>query len=180
MLLLLSLQWCPTLYDLIDGSPLGSRIPGILQVRIQEWVVISFSNAWKWSYSVMSDSYRPHGLQPIRLLHPLDFPGKSTGLDCHCLLQITHYLILMLMVFTRICQCIQWNNLPRQCIWQTKRLGSNRLVSGIYCIILSEEPLWTLACFWEVQQWRGLVDSALSNAFQTLNIFKQFFTVTLR
>ena len=30
---------------------------------------------------------RPHGLQPSRLLHPWDFPGKSTGVGCHCLLQ---------------------------------------------------------------------------------------------
>ena len=27
----------------------------------------------------MSDSWRPHGLQPTRHLHPWDFPGKSTG-----------------------------------------------------------------------------------------------------
>ena len=31
MLLLLLFQLCPTLYDPIDGSPLGSPIPGILQ-----------------------------------------------------------------------------------------------------------------------------------------------------
>ena len=41
---------------------------------------------WKWSRSVVSDSSRPHGLQPTRLLHPWDFPGKSTGVGCHCLL----------------------------------------------------------------------------------------------
>ena len=35
----------------------------------------------------MSDSSRPHGLQPTRLLRPWGFPGKSTGLECHCLLQ---------------------------------------------------------------------------------------------
>ena len=46
--LLLSLQSCPTLCDPIDGSPPGSPIPGILQARIQEWVAIPFSNAWKW------------------------------------------------------------------------------------------------------------------------------------
>ena len=40
---------------------------------------------WKWSRSVVSDSQRPHGLQPTRLLHPWDFPGKSTGVGCHCL-----------------------------------------------------------------------------------------------
>ena len=33
----------------------------------------------KWSRSVVSDSYRPHGLQCTRLLCPWDSPGKSTG-----------------------------------------------------------------------------------------------------
>ena len=86
-----SLQSCPTLCDPIDGSPPGSPVPGILQARTLEWVAISFSNAWKWkvkgSRSVVSDSSRPHGLQPTRLLHPWDSPGKSTGVGCHCLLQ---------------------------------------------------------------------------------------------
>ena len=40
-----SLQSCPTLCDPIDGSPPGSPVPGILQARTLEWVVISFSNA---------------------------------------------------------------------------------------------------------------------------------------
>ena len=40
-----SLQSCLTLCDPIDGSPPGSRIPGILQARTLEWVAISFSNA---------------------------------------------------------------------------------------------------------------------------------------
>ena len=31
--------------DPIDSSPPGSSVPGILQVRILEWVAISFSNA---------------------------------------------------------------------------------------------------------------------------------------
>ena len=35
----------------------------------------------------MSDSLPPHGLQPTRLLHPWDFPGKSTGVGCHRLLR---------------------------------------------------------------------------------------------
>ena len=82
------LQSCLTLCDPIDGSPPGSPIPGILQARTMEWVAISFSNAWKWKWgrSVMSDSLLPHGLQPTRLLHLWDFPGKSTGVGCHCLL----------------------------------------------------------------------------------------------
>ena len=49
-----SLQSCSTLCDPIDGSPLGSSVPGILQARILEWVAISFSNAWKWKVKVKS------------------------------------------------------------------------------------------------------------------------------
>ena len=37
--------------------------------------------------SVVSDSLRPHGLYPTRLLCPWDFPGNSTGVDCYFLLQ---------------------------------------------------------------------------------------------
>ena len=74
-------QPCPTLCNPRDGSPPGSPIPGILQARTLGWVAISFSNAWKWkwSLSVMSDPQQPQGLQPTRLLHPWDFPGRSTG-----------------------------------------------------------------------------------------------------
>ena len=34
----------------------------------------------------MSDSLQLHGLQLTRLLHPWDFPGKNSGVDCHFLL----------------------------------------------------------------------------------------------
>ena len=44
------------------------------------------SEKWKWRRSVVSDSQRPHGLQPTRPLCAWDFPGKSTGVECHCLL----------------------------------------------------------------------------------------------
>ena len=37
--------------------------------------------------SVVSDSVRPHGLQPTRFLHPWDSPGKNTGVGYHILLQ---------------------------------------------------------------------------------------------
>ena len=51
------LQSCPTLCDPIDGSPPGCPVPGILQARTQEWVAISFSNAWKWKVKVKSLSH---------------------------------------------------------------------------------------------------------------------------
>ena len=86
-----SLQSCPTLCNPIDRSPSGSPIPGILQARTLEWVAISFSNAWKWKVKVKS-------LSRVRLLAtpwtaayqappPWHFPGRSTGVGCHCLLQ---------------------------------------------------------------------------------------------
>ena len=62
--------------------------------RLEHWSALPFpspmhkSEKWKWSHSVMSDSSRPQGLQPTRLLCPWDFPGKSTGVGCHCLLQM--------------------------------------------------------------------------------------------
>ena len=75
----------------IDGSLPGSPVPGILQAKTLEWVAISSpmhaSEKWKWSRSVVSDSLQPHGLQPTRLLHPWDFPGKRTGVGCHRLLR---------------------------------------------------------------------------------------------
>ena len=61
--------------------------------RQEHWSGLPFpspmheSEKWKWSRSVVSDSSRPRGLQPTRLLRPWDFPGKSTGVECHRLLQ---------------------------------------------------------------------------------------------
>ena len=60
--------------------------------RQEHWSGLPFpspmheSEKWKESRSVVSDSEPSHGLQPTRLLHPWDFPGKSTGVGCHCLL----------------------------------------------------------------------------------------------
>ena len=35
----------------------------------------------------MSDSLRPHGLEPAKFLCPWDFPGRNTGVGCHFILQ---------------------------------------------------------------------------------------------
>ena len=68
-----SLQSCLTLCDPIDGSPLSSPVPGILQARTLEWVAISFSNAWKWKVKVKSLKSCP------TLSDPMDcsLPGSS-------------------------------------------------------------------------------------------------------
>ena len=41
--LLLGIQSCPTLCDLMDWSPPGSYVHGILQERVLQWVAMSFS-----------------------------------------------------------------------------------------------------------------------------------------
>ena len=70
-------------------SPLGFS-------RQEHWSGLPFpspmheSEKWKWSRSVVSDSQRPQGPQPTRLLCPWDFPGKSTGMGCHCFLRKGH------------------------------------------------------------------------------------------
>ena len=43
-----SLQSCPTLCDPIDGSPLGSSVPGILHAGILEWVVVENKQTFMW------------------------------------------------------------------------------------------------------------------------------------
>ena len=65
--------------------------------RQEHWSGLPFpspvheTEKWKWSRWVMSNSSQPHGLQPTRLLHPWDFPGKSTGVGCHCLLRVIQH-----------------------------------------------------------------------------------------
>ena len=66
------------------------------------------SEKWKWSRSVVSNSSRPHGLQPTRLLHPWDFPGKSTGVGCHCLLRWS-CIHTGIFSFVRCCHCLLQN-----------------------------------------------------------------------
>ena len=100
-----SLQSCPTLCNPIDSSPPGSPVPMILQARTLEWVAIYFSIAWKWKVKAkllgwVSDSSRPHGIQPTRLLRPWDFPGKSTGVSCHYLLQVITSLFFISVSLT--------------------------------------------------------------------------------
>ena len=87
-----SLQSCLTLCDPIDGSPPGSPVPGILRARTLKWVAISFSNAWKWKVKAKSLSRVQLSATPRTAAYQaplsMDFPGKSTGVGCHCLLRI--------------------------------------------------------------------------------------------
>ena len=89
-----SLQSCPTLCSPIDGSPLGSSIPGILQARTLEWVAISFSNPWKWKVKVKSlscvwPSVTPW-TAPFQAPPSMGFSRQEYWSGCHCLLWPFH------------------------------------------------------------------------------------------
>ena len=112
------LQPCLTLCDPIDGSPPGSPIPGILQARTLEWVAISFSNACKGEMKVKLLSHVRLLATPWTAAHqalrPWDFPGKSTGVGCHCLLRNKMENLLISKSLTRKFQhsCHQEVNTP--------------------------------------------------------------------
>ena len=60
----------------------------IVMYRCESWIIkkaehqrIDAFELWCWRRLL------PHGLEPTRPLHPWDFPGKSTGVGCHCLLR---------------------------------------------------------------------------------------------
>ena len=95
----------------------------------------------------MSDSLRPHGLQPKRLLCPWDFPGKNTGVGCHFLLQVIAVVIVIAMVmvinsngnnsnkllckgFTCIISFLPYN-IPSSKIWLILGLGDGGEQGGV-------------------------------------------------
>ena len=62
-------------------------IPPLWQKVKRNTEPLDESEKSKWSRSAVSNSLQPRGLQPTRLLRPWDFPGKSTGVGCHCLIR---------------------------------------------------------------------------------------------
>ena len=92
LLLLLLSRFSHVRLCVTPGTAAHQAPPSLGFSRQERWSGLPFpspmheSEKWKWSSSVVPDSQRPHGLQPTRLLRPWDFPGKSTGVGCHCLL----------------------------------------------------------------------------------------------
>ena len=114
--------------------------------RQEHWSGLPFpspmdeSEKWKWSRSVVSDPQRPHGLQPSRLLHPWDFPGKSTGVRCHCLL-----LVMVLYIWTAFYNLAMASLIV--CWWFPN------LCLQIYASILDFRPIYPITCstlYWKI------------------------------
>ena len=115
-----SLQSCPTLCD-----------PSLGFSRQEHWSGLPLpspvhkSEKWKWSRSVMSDSSRPRELQLTRLLRPWDFPGKSTGVGCHCLLQyqpLSFYNYFAMLTLVCICPFLHQSTLF---LWSISKLQTS-------------------------------------------------------
>ena len=87
------LRWnlCP-LNSQADSSPLNHQeSPGVnYWTRKEKKKVKSFSHVWLFATS------RTVGWS--RLLHPWEFPGKSTGVGCHSLLQLLNVLTHKVLV----------------------------------------------------------------------------------
>ena len=83
-------QSCLTLRDPVDGSPPGSPVPGLLQARTLEWVAISFLQCMQVKRESEVVQSCPTLSDPMDCSQPgfMDSPGKSTGVGCHCLLQL--------------------------------------------------------------------------------------------
>ena len=93
--------------------------------RQEHWSGLPFhspmheSEKWKWSRSVVPDSWQPHGLQPSRVLRPWDFPGKGTGVRCHCLLrkfisQWKYERTVLGAIYQELCQEFPHTKMPRE------------------------------------------------------------------
>ena len=64
--------------------------------------------------SVVSRFVRSHRQQPTRLLCPWDFPSKSIGVGCHCLLQVSQGSSLHFRDSIESCPCSE-QSLPTVC-----------------------------------------------------------------
>ena len=86
-----------------------------------------------FSSSVWSDSLRPHGLLPDRLLYPWDSPGKNTGMSSYPL-------------FQGLFPTQGWNlGLPycRQILHSLRNQGHLSVIDAQVCLTLCNP--WTLA-----------------------------------
>ena len=73
------------------GSMVGLMVTFSKRDYAIPWSIASRApapTATKWRCSVVSDPLWPDGLQHPRLLCPLDFPGRNTGVCCHFLLHL--------------------------------------------------------------------------------------------
>ena len=118
-------QLCATPQTAAHQAP-----PSLGFSRQQHWSGLPFPSPMheneKWR-RVVSDSSRPHGLQPTRLLRPWDFPGKSTRVGCHCKTGKE----------TQIYRTVLWT------LWERERVGrfGRMALKHVYYHVWNELPV---------------------------------------
>ena len=86
------LQSCLTLCDPMDSSPPGSSVPGILQARILEWIVLPFSRGSSQPRDRTQVSYVPCISRQV--LYHEGHLGSRVGFLCMQAMLLQSYLTL--------------------------------------------------------------------------------------
>ena len=101
------------------------------------------------SHLVVSESLRPHGLQPTRLLCPWDSPGKNTGVSCHFLLQSQGKIYLKThtdVVYHQTVQASEKNSILTSTRGKTYALQREKNVKMIEAFLLGMMKLVFAIC----------------------------------
>ena len=77
----------PDLPERADEPQAGTQTDRQTHTHTHTHTSVVFGNTSVRSCWVEPNSYRTHGVRPIRLLCPWHFPGENTGVGCHFLLQ---------------------------------------------------------------------------------------------
>ena len=102
----------------------------------------------------MSDSVWPHRRQPTRLPRPWDFPGKSTGVGCHCLLELQYYN--------------HWSYI-KLCIWSTaSSLVIISVESSVIYLVIQE-----IIILWNKQNTNGIVNNIRGIQFTSVQLLSR-------
>ena len=96
--------------------------------------------------SVVSKSLQPHGLKPRRIFCPWNFPGKSTGVHCHCLLQGIFPTQGLNLPFHIYLHC--WDD------WRQERQKESESLRNLWnyrgCVLSCSSGVWLFVTLWTV------------------------------
>ena len=126
--------------------------------------------------SDVSDSLRPQGLYPARLLCPWDSPGKNTGVGCHSLLQgiiLTQRLNPSLRHFKQILYHLSHQGSLKKLFF----ISLSSVVGRAFILLLSH-GLMTLPIFCMIS-WAESLKMALHAWILILAILYLFYTWSL-
>ena len=83
---------------------------------------------------------RPHGLQPTRLLSPWDFPGRSTGVGCHC------HIAKFSLKLKKVGEAIRLFRYDLNKIPYDYTVEVRNRFKGLYLLDKVPDELWTEVC----------------------------------